>query len=172
MKIKFRIISIMFFSFLFLIVGFFSTTKFVEAVDDKSQKLKSETRISAKANIPIFQSLEIIKKPNVNYSFLMDNYNGSKEIIVEEALTIEVLSNSRWHLRLNNKNLNLKAMIKKTSQNDNDWQNLNLTTAKFRGENGVHRITFDLKFILDQNFRAAVNNLELDLKHSLSPELY
>ena len=171
MKINFRTTVLMAFVFLFLTLSLFSTAEFVEAAE-KGQKLKNEARVSVEVNIPIFQRLEIIEKPNINYSFLMDNYNGSNEIVVEEALTVEVLSNAGWHLRLNNRNLNSRVMIKKSSQSDYDWQNLNSTTAKFRGENGVQRITFDLKFILDQNSRAAVNNLALDLRHSLSPELY
>jgi hypothetical protein len=172
MKFNLKITGVMIFIFLFLTLSLFSTAEFVEAADDKGQKLKREARISVEVNIPIFQRLEIIEKPNINYSFLMDNYNGSKEIIVEEALTVEVLSNAKWHLRLNNRNLNSKVMIKKRDQSDYEWQNLNSTTAKFRGENGVHRITFDLKFILDQSSRDAVNNLALDLRHSLAPELY
>jgi len=171
MRINFRTTVLMVFVFLFLTLSLFSTAEFVEAAE-KGQKLKSEARVSVEVNIPIFQRLEIIEKPNINYSFLMDNYNGSNEIVVEEALTVEVLSNAGWHLRLNNMNSNSRVMIKKSSQSDYDWQNLNSTTAKFRGENGVQRITFDLKFILDQNSRAAVNNLALDLRHSLSPELY
>jgi hypothetical protein len=172
MKLKFRSVGLIIFVFLFLTLSFFSTAEFVEAADKKAQKLKSEARVSVEVNIPIFQRLEIIEKPNINYSFLMDNYDGSREIVVEEALTIEVLSNAKWHLRLNNRNLNTKVMIKKSSQSSSDWQNLNSTTAKFRGGNGLKRITFDLKFILDESSRAAVNNLALDLRHSLSPELY
>jgi hypothetical protein len=172
MKLKFRSVGLIIFVFLFLTLSFFSTAEFVGAADKKAQKLKSEARVSVEVNIPIFQRLEIIEKPNINYSFLMDNYDGSREIVVEEALTIEVLSNAKWHLRLNNRNLNTKVMIKKSSQSSSDWQNLNSTTAKFRGGNGLKRITFDLKFILDESSRAAVNNLALDLRHSLSPELY
>ena len=172
MKFNFRTTALMIFVFLFLTLSSFSNTGFVEAADDKEQKLKSEARVSVKVNLPIFQQLKIIENPSINYSFLMDNYNGSKEIILEESLTVEVLSNAKWHLRLNNRNLNSKVMIKESSQSDYDWQNLHSTTAKFRGKNGVHRITFDLKFILDEGSRAAVNNLALDLRHSLAPELY
>ena len=102
----------------------------------------------------------------------MDNYNGSKDIVVEDALTIEVLSNAKWHLRLNNRNSNSKVMIKKSSQSAYDWQNLSSTTAKFRGENGVQQITFDLKFVLARNSIAAADDLDLDLRYSLAPELY
>lgn len=172
MKFNLKLSGLMFFVFLFLTLSLFSTAEFVGAAGEKSQQLKSEARVSLEVNIPVFQRLEIIEEPEINYSFLMDNYNGSREIVVEEALTIEVLSNAKWHLRLNNRNLNSRVMIKKSSQSSSKWQNLNSTTAKFRGNNGVQRITFDLKFILDDSSRAAVNNLELDLRHSLSPELY
>jgi len=63
-------------------------------------------------------------------------------------------------------------MIRKNNQSDYQWQNLNSTTAKFSGKNGVHQVTFDLKFILDQNSRTAIENLALDLRHSLVPKLY
>ncbi|TDO85240.1 hypothetical protein DFR79_1186 [Halanaerobium saccharolyticum] len=172
MKVKVRFSGIMIFVFLFLSLSLLATADLVEAASDQEQKLKREARVSVKVNIPIFQRLEIIEKPNINYAFLMDNYNGSREIVLEEALTIEVLSNADWHLRLNNRNLNSHAMIRKSGQSDSEWQNLNSTTAKFNGENGEQRITFDLKFILDQSSRAAVNNLALDLRHSLAPELY
>ena len=172
MKLKFRSVGLIIFVFLFLTLSFFSTAEFVEAADKKAQKLKSEARVSVEVNIPIFQRLEIIEKPNINYSFLMDNYDGSREIVVEEALTIEVLSNAKWHLRLNNRNSNSKVMIKKSSQSAYDWQNLNSTTAKFRGENGVQQITFDLKFVLARNSIAAADDLDLDLRYSLAPELY
>ncbi len=172
MKFIFRTTGLMIFVVLFLTLSLFSVAEFAEAAPKKTPKLKSEARISVEVNIPVFQRLEIIEKPDINYSFLMDNYDGSREIVVKEALTIEVLSNAKWHLRLNNMNLNSKVMIKKSSQSNSQWQNLNSTTAKFRGSNGVQQITFDLKFILDESSRAAVNNLELDLRHSLSPELY
>ncbi|MGP3777951.1 hypothetical protein ACTWKD_03880 [Halanaerobium saccharolyticum] len=170
MKFKFRFSGVMIFVFLFL--SLLATADLVEAASDKGQQLKREARIAVKVNIPIFQRLEIIEEPNINYAFLMDNYNGSREIILEEALTIEILSNADWHLRLNNRNLNSNAMIRKSGQSDYDWQNLNSTTAKFNGENGEQRITFDLKFVLDQSSIAAVNNLALDLRHSLAPEVY
>lgn len=172
MRFNFRTTALMIFIFLFLSLSLFSTADYVEAADDNDQKLKREARVSVKVNIPIFQQLEIIKKPNVDYEFLMKKYNGSREIIVKDALTVEVLSNANWHLRLNNRNLNSKVMIKESSQSDYDWQNLNSTIAKFRGENGLKRVTFDLKFILDESSEAAVNNLALDLRHSLAPELY
>jgi hypothetical protein len=172
MKVKFRFSGIMIFVFLFLTLSLLATADLVEAAPDKEQQLKREARVSVKVNIPIFQRLEIIEEPNINYAFLMDNYDGSREIILEEALTIEVLSNADWHLRLNNRNLNSNAMIKKSDQSDFEWQNLNSTSAKFNGENGEQRITFDLKFVLDQSSRAAVNNLSLDLRHSLSPKIY
>ncbi|MEC9489921.1 MAG: hypothetical protein UMU04_03155 [Halanaerobiales bacterium] len=172
MKFKFRFSGIMIFVFLFLSLSLLATADLVEAASDQGQQLKREARVSVKVNIPIFQRLEIIEEPNINYAFLMDHYNGSREIILEEALTIEVLSNANWHLRLNNRNLNSNAMIRKSGQSDYEWQSLNSTSAKFSGENGEQRITFDLKFILDQSSRAAVNNLALDLRHSLAPELY
>lgn len=172
MKFNFRTTGLMIFVFLFLTLSLFSTADYVEAVDGNQQKLKQEAKVSVMVNIPVFQQLEIIEKPNINYEFLMDNYNGSKEIVVEKALTIEVASNAKWHLRLNNRNLNSKVMIKKSSQSDYDWQNLNSTTAKFRGEYGLHKLTFDLKFVLDESSRVAVNNLALDLRHSLAAELY
>lgn len=172
MKFNLRITGLMIFVFLFLTLSLFSTADFVEAADEKEPKLKSEAKVSVTATIPIFQQLEFIEEPNINYSFLMDNYNGSREIYVEEALTVEVRSNADWHLRLNNRNLNSEVMIKKSSQLNSAWQNLNSTTAKFNGKNGVQRITFDLKFILDESSRAAVDNLALDLRHSLAPELY
>lgn len=168
MKINLRKFSVLTFVFLFMILSIFSTADFAVAAD----KLEKEAKVSVKATIPVFQELKIIEKKNINYDFLMDNYNGSKEILVEEALTIEVMSNANWHLRLNNRNLNSQVMIKKSSQPNSAWQNLNSTTAKFTGENGVRRITFDVKFILAQSSRAAVDNLELDLRHSLAPELY
>ena len=158
--------------FAFVTLSLFSTADFVQAADKKNQTLKLETKASVEAKIPRFQQFEIIEEPNINYSYLMDNYNGSREIIVEEALTVEILSNTNWHLRLNNKNLNSKVMIKESGQNDSKWQSLNSTTARFRGENGVQRLCFDLKFVLAQNSRAAVNNLELDLRHSLVAEVY
>ena len=172
MKFNFRTIGLMIFVFLFITLSLFSTAEFVGAAGVKSQKLKSEARVSVKINIPVFQRLEIIEKPDISYSFLMDNYNGSREIVIEEALTIEVSSNAKWYLSLNNMNLNSKVMIKKSSQSNSEWQNLNSNSAKFRGINGVQRITFDLKFILDESSRAAVNDLELDLRHSLSTQLY
>ena len=172
MKFNLKTAVLMVFVFLFLTLSVFSTADFVEAASNKEQQFKREARASIRANIPIFQQLEIIEKAQISYSFLMDNYNGSKEIVIKDALTIEVLSNANWHLRLNNRNLNSRVMIKKSSQNDYDWQNLNSTTAKFRGNNGLQQITFDLKFILGQSTRAAVDNLALDLKHSLAPELY
>jgi len=172
MKFNLKVTGLMIFVFLFLSLSLFSNAEFVEAAADKPQKLKSEARVSVEVNIPVFQKLEIIEKPNINYSFLMDNYNGSREIVVEEALTIEVLSNTKWHLRLNNRNSNSKVMIRKSSLSDYEWQNLNSTTAKFRGGNGRQRINFDLKFILDESSRAAVDNLALDLRYSLGPELY
>jgi hypothetical protein len=172
MKFNFRTTGLMIFVFLFITLSLFSTAEFVGAAGAKSQKLKTEARVSLEVNIPVFQRLEIIEKPNINYSFLMANYDGSREIVLEEALTIEVLSNAKWHLRLNNMNLNSKVMIKKSTESASHWQNLNATTAKFRGRNGVQRITFDLKFILDESSKAAVNDLELDLRHSLNPELY
>ena len=159
------------FVFAFLTLSLFSTVNFVEAASANDQQLKREAKVSIKVNIPIFQRVKIIEKPSINYEFLMDNYNGSREIILEEALTIEVLSNAKWNLRLNNRNLNSNAMIRKSGQSDLEWQNLNSTTAEFRGENGVQEITFDLKFVLDQNSRVAIDNLALDLRHSLAPEL-
>jgi hypothetical protein len=60
-------------------------------------------------------------------------------------------------------------LIRRADQNNSDWQNLNSTTAKFSGDRGVEKLTFDLKFILDPDSRAAVNNLELDLRHSINP---
>ena len=172
MKLKIRTTALMIFVFLFLTLSLFSTADSVEAAAGKEQKLKREARVSVSASIPVFQQFEIIEVPNVDYSYLMKKYNGSSEIIVKDALTVEVLSNANWHLRLNNRNLNSHVMIKKSRQSDTDWQNLTATTAKFRGENGRQRITFDLKFILDQSSRAAVDNLELDLRHSLAAELY
>ena len=171
MKFNLRITGLIIFFFLFLTLSIFSAADFV-VVAANEQQLKEEASVSVSVNIPIFQRLEIIKEPNIDYSFLMDNYNGSKDIVVEDALTIEVLSNAKWHLRLNNRNLNSKVMIKKSSQSAYDWQNLNSTTAKFRGENGVQQITFDLKFVLARNSIAAADDLDLDLRYSLAPELY
>jgi len=172
MKFNLRITGLMIFVFLFLTFSVFSTANFVEASADNEEQIRREIRVLARAKIPIFQRLEIIEEPNINYSYLMNNYNGSKEIVIEEALTLNILSNTKWHLRLNNKNLNSKIMIRKNNQSDYQWQNLNSTTAKFSGENGVHQVTFDLKFILDQSSRTAIENLALDLRHSLVPELY
>ncbi len=172
MKFNFRTTILMIFVFLFSTLSLFSAADYVKAANINEQKLKKEAKVSVMVNIPVIQQLKIIEKPNINYEFLMDNYNGEKEIVLEEALTINVFSNAKWHLRLNNRNLNSKVMIKKSSQSEYYWQNLNSTTAKFRGENGLHRLTFDLKFILDQSYRVAVDNLELDLRHSLAAELY
>ena len=171
MKLNLKITWVLIFVFAFLTLSLFSTVNFVEAASANDQQLKREAKVSIKVNIPIFQRVKIIEKPSINYEFLMDNYNGSREIILEEALTIEVLSNAKWNLRLNNRNLNSNAMIRKSGQSDLEWQNLNSTTAEFRGENGVQEITFDLKFVLDQNSRVAIDNLALDLRHSLAPEL-
>jgi len=172
MKFNLRSTGLRIFVFLLLIFSVFSITNFVEAAADNEDQLRREARVLVRAKIPIFQRLEIFEEPNINYSYLMSNYNGSKEIVIEEALKLNILSNTKWHLRLNNKNLNSKIMIRKSNQSDYEWQNLNSTTAKFSGKNGVQQITFDLKFILDQSSRTAIENLALDLRHSLVPELY
>ncbi|MFP4199406.1 MAG: hypothetical protein ACLFSO_07425 [Halanaerobium sp.] len=91
--------------------------------------------------------------------------------MVEKALTVELLSNAGWYLSLNNRNLNSKVMIKKSQESDSAWHNLNSTTAKYSGEIGEEKISFDLKFILDSDSRAAVNNLALDLNYSIEPTL-
>lgn len=171
MKFNLRITVVMIFVFLVLILNSFSTANMIEAADNE-KKIKHEARVSVRAEIPIFQRLEIIEEPNINYEYLMINYNGSREIVIKDALTIKILSNANWHLRLNNRNSNSEVMIKKSNQSDYEWQNLNSTTAKFRGENGVQQITFDLKFILDQNSKISIDNLALDLRQSLAPELY
>ncbi len=171
MKFNLRTTGVIIFIFLFLILSSFSEIDAVE-IDDNEKKLKSEARVSVRAEIPLFQMVEIIQEPNIDYSALMENYNGSREIVIEEALILNILSNADWNLRLNNRNLDFKVMIKKSNQSDYEWQNLNSTTAKFRGENGVEQLTFDLKFILNQNNRTTIDNLALDLRHSLSPKLY
>ena len=171
MKFNLKSTGVMIFVFLVLMLSSFSTANVIEAADNE-KKIKHEAEVSVRAEIPIFQRLEIIEEPNINYSYLMNNYNGSKEIIIEKALTLNILSNTKWHLRLNNKNLNSEIMIRKNNQSDYEWQNLNSTTAKFSGKNGVQQITFDLKFILDQSSRTTIENLKLDLRHSLISELY
>lgn len=171
MKLNWKMSEIIIFVFLLFILSAFSGFNLVEAAAEK-EVLEREARVSVRAEIPIFQRLEIVEEPNINYSYLMDNYNGSNQIILKEALSLVILSNTGWHLRLNNRNLNYKVMIKKSNQSNSEWQNLNSTTSKFRGENGVHQIKFDLKFVLDQSFREDDYNLELDLRHNLVPELY
>lgn len=135
-------------------------------------KLEKEAKAVVEVKVPIFQRLEIIKEPKVNYQSLMNNYKGSREIILEDSLIIKVLSNEKWYLRLNNKNLNSTVLIKLSEQSQSEWQNLNLTTAKFKGEKGLQKLEFDLKFILDQSDRIVVDSLGLDLRHSLNPILY
>jgi hypothetical protein len=167
MKFNFKKISGFTLLLLILFLNFFGTADLVEAAD--KPKTVIERSISAEARIPIFQRVEVLEKADIDYTFLMTNYNGSREIIVESGLKIEILSNTDWNLRLNNRNLNTQVLIRRADQNNSDWQNLNSTTAKFSGDRGVEKLTFDLKFILDPDSRAAVNNLELDLRHSINP---
>jgi len=155
--------------FCFLTIFLLSVSGIAQAV---GQNLFVKAAATFRTTIPVYQDFKILEQKDIDYSFLMQNYNGSREIMVEEALTIEVLSNADWNLSLNNRNLNSEVMIKKSSQSKSAWQNLNSKTAEFNGENGVRRITFDLKFILDQSSRTAIENLALDLRHSLVPELY
>ena len=155
--------------FCFLTVFLLSVSGIAQAV---GQNLFVKAAATFRTTIPVYQDFKILEQKDIDYSFLMQNYNGSREIMVEEALTIEVLSNADWNLSLNNRNLNSEVMIKKSSQSKSSWQNLNSKTAEFNGENGLHRITFDLKFILDQSSRVAVDNLGLDLRYSIAPELY
>jgi len=83
MKFNLRSTGLMIFVFLFLTFSVFSTANFVEAAADNEEQIRSEVRVLARAKIPIFQRLEIIEEPNINYSYLMNNYNGSKEIVIE-----------------------------------------------------------------------------------------
>ncbi|RCW60322.1 MULTISPECIES: hypothetical protein [Halanaerobium] len=170
MKLKFRVISGISLMFMILFLNFFLTTDYVEAAAKKKNLI--ERSVQTEARIPVFQRVEVVDKADIDYTFLMANYSGSREIIIEDGLSIEILSNADWYLRLNNRNLNTTVMIKKADQSDFEWQKLNSTTAKFRGEKGVRQISFDLKFILDPDYRASVNNLELDLRHSITPVLY
>ena len=170
MKVSFKKISVFTLILLVLFLNLFVSSDYVKAA--KKQQTIIESSVSAEARIPVFQRVEVIDKVDIDYAFLMRNYDGSREIIVEDGLKIEILSNADWNLRLNNRNLNTSVLIRKADQNNSDWQNLNSTTAKFRGENGVQKLSFDLKFILDPDSRASVNNLEIDLRHSINPVLY
>lgn len=146
----------------------------VNALAEEKEKKTAfaEQNLRVTAEIPLFQQLKIIKKKDLDYYSLMRNYEGSREIIIEEALALEVWSNSAWQLRLNNQNLDLQVEIKKSGQNDSKWQKLNSTTAKFVGKNGIQKINFDLKFILTEKVGIKADNFELNLRHHLAPILY
>lgn len=170
MKLHSRILPvILFVIFLFIITATFSI---VSAADYNSEKVIIASRALTHANIPLFQQFKIIEKIDISYDYLMNNYSGSREIVIEDALKVEIFSNADWQLRLNNRNLNAEIMIKKSNQSNDDWQKLNSTTAKFYGESGVKRINFDLKFELKPGFKSAVDNLDFDLKYSLNKKLY
>ena len=169
MKFNSKIFIFLSLVFCFLTITLISVSGMVEAA---GQKAAVEASTTIKAAIPVYQELKILEKKDIDYSVLMENYNGGQQIVVKDALTVEVMSNASWNLSLNNRNLNSKVMIKESRQSDSEWQNLNLNKAKFSEGNGVQKISFDLKFILVQSSRAAVDNLELDLRHSLAAKMY
>lgn len=170
MRIYFKKTAVFTLLLLILFSNLFVTAELAQAA--KKQQTVIESRVAAEARIPVFQRVEVIDKVDIDYAFLMRNYDGSREIIIEDGLKIEILSNADWNLRLNNRNLNTSVWIRKADHNNSEWQKLNSTTAKFKGENGVQQLSFDLKFILEPDSRASVNNLELDLRHSINPVLY
>lgn len=157
---------------LLLVLVLLTASVNAQAKESKKDSAFVQQRLRTTAEIPLFQKVNVIKKTNLNYYSLMSNYNGSREILVKEALVLEIWSNEDWQLRLNNRNLAAKIQIKKSSQNDSKWQNLNYTTAKFTGQNGVQRISFDIKFILTKRPRTEDNDLKFSLRHNIVPILY
>lgn len=172
MKFNLEAISFKVIIFLILILSFFPVVVFAAPLNNED--LKIEKTVSVKAEIPLFQRVNIVEVKDVDYEFLMNNYEGTREIVIENAVQIEIISNSDWNLRLNNRNLYSEIMIKKSNQNDVEWQKLNSTTARFQGEQGIHKINFDLKYILDESpkLKMGRNNLGIDLRLSLEPILY
>lgn len=172
MKRSLKLTRLLLLSFVILLLLTASTAAFSSVIEEKKQKSTFvEQELKTKAEIPIFQRVEVIEKKDINYSALMRNYKGKNEVVLKNALTLKLLSNADWQLRLNNKNLDSQIMIKRSGDGNKSWQKLNKTSAKFRGEYGVQEIAFDLKVILSKNPDAA-ENLDLDLRCSLEPILY
>lgn len=157
---------------LILALSLFSIVVFAESIS--GEDLQIEKNASVSAAIPPFQKVNIVELKNFNDKFLIDNYKEAGEIIVEDALVIEVFSNADWNLRLNNRNIYSELMIKKSDQSNLEWQKLNSTTAKFLGRQGIQKISFDLKYILDHRPKVKIgrNNLGFDLRFSIEPILY
>lgn len=128
-----------------------------------SNKLGSET-VEVRVNIPVVQKLEIIDSLFVNNLESLFEYKGEGEsVIIENAGSVRVKSNSNWTLELNNMVATSNYDVLVRLNGSSDWQNVSNGTGYFSGENGNQLLNFDLKIIANSvaDSQNTLNRVEL-----------
>jgi len=112
-----------------------------------SEELANKT-IKVVAHIPVFQEMEVIKPlylEDVNREFM--DKNLKEPVIIKNAGTVRVRSNTHWKLMLKNITSLEDYVIKVKVNGGSEWKNVSNGATHITGENGNHLLNFDLKFI-------------------------
>jgi len=112
-----------------------------------SNKIGSET-VEVRVNIPVVQKLEIIDSLFVDSIEEFFEYKEDGEsVVIENAGSVRVKSNSNWTLELNNMTAASNYDVLVRVNGSSDWKNVSNGTGYFSGKNGSQLLKFDLKII-------------------------
>ncbi len=112
-----------------------------------SRKLAQDT-IEVRIRIPSVQKLEVVD--TVVIDDVSDEFKNSEDgqaVIIENAGTVRVLSNSDWRLEFNNIALSNNYDVLVRLAGSSNWQNVTQGTGSVNGSNGSQLINYDLKIV-------------------------
>jgi len=104
--------------------------------------------IKVRVTIPVMQEMEVVEPVVINnLEALFNDQEAGDFVIIEDAGSLKVESNSKWNLEVNNLVFLSNYDVFFRVEGENRWQNISNSAGTVNGKMGSRLLNFDLKIV-------------------------